>query len=46
MTLLGDECEAGSAFVLDEAAQSDATPDAGDGWTVEIRSGSRVSVEV
>lgn len=41
---LGQGVEAGSAFVLDEPASADATADVGEGWTVEIRQGSRIVV--
>ncbi len=44
IALLGDQYEAGGAFVLDEKSRSHATADAGEGWIVEIRSGSRVVV--
>jgi hypothetical protein len=42
--LLEDGRDSGSAFVLDEKAKRDAIADAGDGWTVEVRSGNLVVV--
>jgi hypothetical protein len=44
MPLLDEACDTGGAFVLDEEAPEDTTADAGDGWAVEVRSGSRVVV--
>jgi hypothetical protein len=43
MALL-DGYETGGAFVLDEPAPADAVADAGEGWTVEVRAGSRMVV--
>jgi hypothetical protein len=43
MALL-DGHETGGALLLDEAAPADAVADAGDGWTVEVRAGSRCVV--